>query len=74
MRVRKHGYDITRILIGYVLSDVHFDWLVGNNEHVSRKSVSIKKLRSRFFLICRIVFEKYVIKVMEVFPCLHSLI
>ena len=29
MRVWKHGYDITQILIGYVLSDVRFDWLVG---------------------------------------------
>ena len=24
------GCDITRILIGYVLSDARFDWLVGN--------------------------------------------
>ena len=30
MRVWKHGCDITRILIGYVLSDTRFDWLVGN--------------------------------------------
>ena len=30
MRVWKHGCDITPILIGYVLSDVRFDWLVGN--------------------------------------------
>ena len=30
MRVCKHGCDIIRILIGYVLSDAHFDWLVGN--------------------------------------------
>ena len=30
MRVCKRGCDISRILIGYVLSDVHFDWLVGN--------------------------------------------
>ena len=27
MRVCKHGFDTTRILIGYVLSDAHFDWL-----------------------------------------------
>ena len=30
MRVCKHGCDITRILIGYVLSGSRFDWLVGN--------------------------------------------
>ena len=30
MRVCKHGCGITGILIGYVLSDVLFDWLVGN--------------------------------------------
>ena len=30
MRVCKHGCDITQILIGYVLSEVHFYWLVGN--------------------------------------------
>ena len=30
MKVCKRGCDISRILIGYVLSDVHFDWLVGN--------------------------------------------
>ena len=30
MRVWKYGCDITRILIGYVLSDAPFDWLVGD--------------------------------------------
>ena len=30
MRLWKQGSDITRILIGYVLSDARFDWLVGN--------------------------------------------
>ena len=30
MRAWKHGCDITQILIGYVLSDARFDWLVGN--------------------------------------------
>ena len=30
MRAWKHGCDIIGILIGYVLSDVRFDWLVGN--------------------------------------------
>ena len=29
IRVWKHDCDITRILIGYVLSDARFDWLVG---------------------------------------------
>ena len=26
----EHGCDITQILIGYVLSDARFDWLVRN--------------------------------------------
>ena len=30
MRVWKHGRDITQILIGYVLSDLRFDWSLGN--------------------------------------------
>ena len=30
MRVCRFSCDITRILIGYVLSDANFDWLVGN--------------------------------------------
>ena len=30
MRVRKHGCDVTRILIGYMPSDACFDWLVGS--------------------------------------------
>ena len=30
MRVCKHSCDITQIVIGYVLSDARFDWLVGN--------------------------------------------
>ena len=30
MIIRKHSCDITQILIGYELSDVGFDWLVGN--------------------------------------------
>ena len=30
MRVCKHRCAIERILIGYVLPDVRFDWLVGN--------------------------------------------
>ena len=30
MRICKYGCDFTRILIGFVLSDARFDWLVGN--------------------------------------------
>lgn len=30
MRVCKHGCDITRISIGYALSNARFDWLVQN--------------------------------------------
>lgn len=28
--VCRHSCDITQILMAYGLSDVHFDWLVGN--------------------------------------------
>ena len=34
MRVSKHGCYITRILIGYVLSDACFDWLVYYEQEV----------------------------------------
>ena len=48
MGVFRHGYDITRILIGHALSDVRFDWLVGKYECVSTKSISIKEKNSIF--------------------------
>ena len=43
MTVGKHGCDITRILICYVLLNAHFDWR--KHEGVSREYVSIKKLK-----------------------------
>ena len=49
MRECKHVCDITLILIGYVLSDARFDWLVVNME-VSGKSISIKKEINSNFL------------------------
>ena len=59
--------DITRILIGYVLSDACFDWLVGN---ISAYQENVNRSRSKqtaFFFICRIIFEKYFNEAMEVF-------
>ena len=39
MRLCKHGCDMSRVLIGYVLSDARLDWLVGN--------ISIKLCKQR---------------------------
>ena len=72
MRVCKHGWDITRILIGYVLSDAHFYWLVGD---ASENLFQSRSKYTAFSFICRIVFKKYSIKAIEdFFSCLHSLI
>ena len=44
MRIcNKYGCDFTRILIGYVLSDARFDWLVGNMKVYLKKSIKSKK-------------------------------
>ena len=71
----EHGCDITRIWIGYVLSDARFDWLVGN------MSMCIKKIcfNQEFSFICFFhlsnYFEKYFIKAIEdFFPCFYGLI
>ena len=44
MRVGKHGCDITQILIGYVLSDAHFDWL---EENVSAYQENLFRSKSK---------------------------
>ena len=63
MRVRKHSCDITRILIGSVLSDARFDWLVGNIWACIKKICFDQQLKKNSIsFICRIIFEKYFIK------------
>ena len=44
MRVTKHGCYITRILIGYVLSDARFDWLVYYEQEVHKQHFPLGKL------------------------------
>ena len=73
MRVCKRGCDITRILIGYVLSDAHFDWLVGNMSVCQENLFQSRNKKTAFSFICRIIFEQYFIKAIEdIFPCLYS--
>ena len=45
MREWKHGCDIRRILIGYVLSDARFDWLVGNMNVYQENVFQSKRLK-----------------------------
>ena len=60
MRVCKHGCDITRILIGYVLSDARFHWLVGNMS-VYQENLDLFQSRSKIFYKSN----------RGLFPCLH---
>ena len=58
MRVWKHGCDITRSLIGYVLSEVRFDWLVGNvNVYQENLFQLRRKKKPAFSFTCQIIFE-----------------
>ena len=50
MRVCKRGCDISRILIGYVLSDLHFDWLVGNMSLCQENLFKSKSEKTSIFL------------------------
>ena len=50
MRVWKHSCDITRILIGYVLSDARFDWLVGNMSVYQESVFQLKSKKAIVFL------------------------
>ena len=65
--VYKHGSDITRILIGYVLSDLRFDWLVGNMGVFQENLLYSRSKKLTFCFICQIIFEKYFIKAIEDF-------
>ena len=46
----KHGCDISRILIGYVLSDARFDWLVGNMSVCYENLLESKSEKNSIFL------------------------
>ena len=72
MRVCKHGCDITRILIGYVLSDGRFDWLVGNMSVCQESLFQSRINKTAFSFICRIIFEKYFLKAIEDFFAVSS--
>ena len=50
MRVCKHSCDISQILIGYVLSDVHFDWLGGNMSVCQENLFQSKSEKTSIFL------------------------
>ena len=59
LRVWKHGYGITRILIGYVLSDARFNWLVRNTSVYQEnlfQSISKKKKKPALSFIPSRVF------------------
>ena len=67
MRVWKQGCDITRTLIGYVLSDASFDWLVGNMSVYEENLFQSRIKKSSISVICRIILKKYFIKATEDF-------
>ena len=50
MRVCKNGCDITRILIGYVLSDARFDWLLGNTSVYQENLFQARIKKTSIFL------------------------
>jgi len=58
MIVCKHSCDITQILIGYELSDVGFDWLVGNMSVYQENLLCSRSKQTTFSFICQIIFEK----------------
>ena len=75
MRVSKHSCNITGILIGYVLSDARFDWLVGNMNVYQENLFQSRSKKTAFSFICLIIFEKYFIKAIDDFlSCFQSLI
>ena len=57
LRVCKHGGDVTQFLIDYVLSHVHFDWLVGNVS-MYHQDLSSRSKQTAFSIICPIIFKK----------------
>ena len=53
-----HSCDITRIVIGYVLSDVRVDWLVGNMSVYQENMFILHILRfSHQILLCEKAFR-----------------
>ena len=62
MRVCKHSCDITQILIGYVLSDAPFDWMLGNMGMYEENLFQSRSEKTASSFICRINFEKYFYK------------
>ena len=67
MRVCKHSCNITLILIGFVLSDLHFDWLVGNMIVYEENLFHSRSKKTAFSFICQSIFEKYFIKALGLF-------
>ena len=67
MTVWKHGCDITRILIGYVVSRGRFDWLVENMSVYQEICFNQEVKKPAFTFICRIISEEYFIKAIEDF-------
>lgn len=66
MRVCRHGCNITLILIGFVLSDAHFDWLVGymivyeENLFHSRSKKTVKVFWEVFIKALGLFFHVYI--------------
>ena len=59
------GYDITRIWIGYVLSDVLFHWLVENMSVYQENLFQSRSKKPAFSFIYRSIFQIYCIKAIE---------
>ena len=58
MRESKRGFGITQILIGCVLSDARFDWLVGNMSlYQENLFQSRSKKKPAFSSVCRIILR-----------------
>ena len=57
----------SQILIGYVLSDVRFDWLVGNTSVYQENLFNQEVKKIAFSFTCQVIFEKYFIKAIEDF-------
>ena len=58
---------ITRILIGYVLSDSYFDWFLGNMSTYQENQFQSRSKYTAFSFTCQIIFKKYFVKAIEDF-------
>ena len=65
MRVCKHGCDITRIFIGYLLSDARFDFLVGNMSVYQENLFQSRGRRTRVCLHLSNYFGEIFLKAKE---------